>query len=133
MCSVNRETEAARPTDRKAIGDWGEKAARGYLEKHGYKILEQNYRCARGEIDLIAIDGDCLVFIEVKTRSSDLFGPPQEAVDARKKKKLIELAEIYIDRHPNTLPDWRIDVLAISLQQDGRVGSFELIQDAVEG
>ena len=71
-----------------ALGIYGEKLALKYLKKQKYKILEKNFRCALGEIDIVAKDGGFLVFVEVKTRSSNAFGEPMEAVDFYKQRKL---------------------------------------------
>ena len=78
-----------------ALGIAGEKKAVKFLKKHKYKILEKNYRCALGEVDVIARQGETLVFVEVKTRSSCLFGRPCEAVDEQKQEKLRRLALYY--------------------------------------
>lgn len=78
-----------------ALGIYGEKLALKYLKKQKYKILEKNFRCALGEIDIVAKDGEFLVFIEVKTRSSNAFGEPMEAVDFYKQRKLSKLAVYY--------------------------------------
>ena len=72
-----------------ALGIYGEKLALKYLKKQKYKILEKNFRCALGEIDIVAKDGEFLVFVEVKTRSSNAFGEPMEAVDFYKQRKLL--------------------------------------------
>lgn len=77
------------------LGIWGEREAKKFLKKRGYHILEQNYRCKLGEVDIIATLGDYLVFIEVKTRASNAFGLPMEAVDSAKQRKLLRLAEYY--------------------------------------
>lgn len=81
----------------KVIGNFGEKVAREYLLEKGYKILTTNYSCRFGEIDIIAFDGNCLVFIEVKTRTNDKYGHPQNAVNYWKKKHLELTARNYID------------------------------------
>ena len=78
-----------------ALGIYGEKLALKYLKKQKYKILEKNFRCALGEIDIVAKDGGFLVFVEVKTRSSNAFGEPMEAVDFYKQRKLSKLAVYY--------------------------------------
>ncbi len=81
----------------KFIGNFGEKVARDYLIKNGYKILTMNYSCRFGEIDIVALDGNCLVFVEVKTRTNDKYGHPQNAVNYWKKKHLELTARNYID------------------------------------
>lgn len=78
-----------------ALGVSGEKRAAKFLKKHKYKIIEKNFRCALGEVDIIAKQGETLVFIEVKTRSSCAFGRPAEAVDEVKQQKLRRLALYY--------------------------------------
>ncbi len=80
----------------KYLGNRGEDIAEQYLKKQGYKILEKQYRCPRGEADLIAETGHWLIFIEVKTRTNINFGLPCEAVDFRKQKKYIQIAEWYL-------------------------------------
>ena len=77
------------------LGDYGEKLAAKYLKKHKYKILEQNYTCPIGEIDIIAKDKGTLVIVEVKTRTSKLYGAPAEAVDEYKQRKLHRLGLYY--------------------------------------
>lgn len=82
----------------KNIGDFGEECARKYLENNGYKILATNYNCRFGEIDIIALDNKCLVFIEVKTRTSLKYGAPEYAVNYYKKKHLFLSARCYIEQ-----------------------------------
>ena len=81
---------------KKLLGSVGEKAAVKFLKKQGFKILETNYKNLFGEIDIIAKDGEYTVFTEVKTRSSDAFGAPSEAVDFKKRKKYEMIAQGYI-------------------------------------
>ena len=115
---------------KKELGDLGEKAARAYLEKRGYKVLESNFRSREGEIDLIALHGEVVVFAEVKARTSHALGTPQEAVTPRKLEKIKNVALEYLATHPDLPPDWRIDVLALDMDQGGRVKSLELIANA---
>ena len=79
----------------KRLGAQGEKAARGYLKRSGWKILEKNYKNPFGEIDIIAKRGDVIAFIEVKTRLSDKYGTPSEAVGNQRKLKYINGANFY--------------------------------------
>lgn len=81
----------------KVVGNLGEQTAKNYLIKNGYKILTTNYSCRFGEIDIIAMDKECLVFIEVKTRTSGKYGHPENAVNYWKKKHLELTARNYID------------------------------------
>lgn len=76
------------------LGRRGERAAEKYLRRHGYRIVTRNFRAAGAEIDLIAMDGDTLVFVEVKTRRNRAAGAPEEAVDARKQSRMRRAAEV---------------------------------------
>jgi putative endonuclease len=104
---------------KQALGKLGEQLAATYLQKRGFKIIERNFHARYGEIDLIAQDKDTLVFVEVKTRSSDQFGSPEEAVTARKLRGIMQTAHVYAAmHHAESLPQ-RIDVVAIRIQQGG--------------
>jgi putative endonuclease len=94
------------------LGKKGEEIALKYLKDKGYKILDINWRFNKDEIDIIARDNDSLVIIEVKTRSTDYFGPPEDAVDERKEKYLIRATEAYIDKN-NLDIDSRFDIISI--------------------
>ena len=78
------------------LGRRGERAAEKYLRRNGYRIVKRNFRAAGAEIDLVAMDGDVLVFVEVKTRRSRDAGAPEEAVDERKQKQIRRAAEIFV-------------------------------------
>lgn len=84
---------------RQLFGQEGEIAAARYLQQKGYRILAKNLRSSLGELDLVAEDGEVLVFVEVKARQTDRFGGAIHAVDERKQKKLIQLASQYLARH----------------------------------
>ncbi len=99
---------------RRVLGLRGEARAERFLRKKGFKILERNFRCPLGEIDIVAMDGKTLVFVEVKTRSTNRFGTPAEAVDARKRARLRRLALYYIKGHYRTEPPIRFDIIGIS-------------------
>jgi putative endonuclease len=102
-------------TDKKqALGRWGEDEAARYLQERGYEILERNYHTARGELDIIARRDDVLVFVEVKTRSSNRFGYPEDAVTARKQARMQKAAENYFENHPECPETWQFDILAIT-------------------
>jgi len=114
--------------DNISIGKKGEDEALKVLKKNGYRIIERNYRCRYGEVDIIAQDGDTMVFVEVKTRGSDRFGPPQQSVDLRKQRHIISVSQTYLaHRGPADCPV-RFDVVSIELR-DGRY-STEIIRDA---
>lgn len=105
--------------DRKKIGNWGEQQACEYLENKGFKILDKNYRCRLGEIDLIALDGDCLVFIEVKTRTSVSYGFPAESIGKRKQNKYIKMASIYAKGKGIYGASFRFDVVEVMIKGPG--------------
>lgn len=121
----------ATPSSRKQIGDFGEKLALKYLRKRGYRIRETNFRCREGEIDIIAQDKDYLVFVEVRTRRGSDFGTPEESLTMAKKERLISLALAYLQTNRNLPPLWRLDVVAIELDQDNQISRIELIQNAI--
>ncbi|PIS05241.1 MAG: YraN family protein [Candidatus Buchananbacteria bacterium CG10_big_fil_rev_8_21_14_0_10_42_9] len=101
---------------KKELGFWGEKIARKYLRKIGYREEQSNFNTRRGEIDLIMYDGPTLVFIEVKTRTSQNFGLPEEAVTSDKLSALVQAAYRYINFHPEVIDDFRIDVIAVDIR-----------------
>jgi len=121
-----------RVMDRQEVGKLGEKEARNFLKKRGYRIRETGFRCRHGEIDIIAQRKDWLVFVEVRTKSNLEFGTPEESITAAKKKKLVTLALTYTSTHQNLPPLWRIDVVAIELDDKGKTKRIELIENAVE-
>jgi putative endonuclease len=118
--------------DRQEVGKLGEKAARKFLKKRGYRIRETNFSCHHGEIDIIAQKKDWLVFVEVRTKSNLDFGTPEESITQTKKKKLIASALTYTTTHQDLPSLWRIDVVAIELDDKGKPRRIELIENAVE-
>jgi len=116
---------------RRDTGILGEKLAKDFLEKQGYHILQTNYRCPEGEIDIIARHKDYLVFIEVRAKRSLEFGSPEESITQTKMERLITVAYHYQQDHDNLPPLWRIDVVAIELDQKGKPLRIELIENAV--
>ncbi len=118
---------------RRETGILGEKLARDFLKKRGYRILETNYRCPEGEIDIVARHKDSLVFIEVRTKSGLEFGSPEESITATKMEKLRAVAAHYQQTHDNLPALWRIDVVAIELDRNNRPLRIELIENAVGG
>jgi putative endonuclease len=117
--------------ERRETGILGEKIASEFLKKRGYRIVEANYRCPEGEVDLIAEHKDYLVFIEVRTKRSLAFGTPEESITAAKREKLRVLAARYRQTHDNLPQLWRIDVVAVELDKIGRPSRIELIENAV--
>jgi len=118
--------------DRQEVGKLGEEAARKFLKKQGYRIRETGFRCPRGEIDIIAQKKDCLVFVEVRTKISLDFGTPEESITAAKKERLIASALTYTNTHQNIPSLWRIDVVAIELDEKGKIRRIEHIENAIE-
>ena len=116
---------------RKELGDIGEKLAMEFLKKKGYRIRETNFRCREGEIDIIAKKKDCLVFVEVRTKTTSDFGSPEESVTSAKKRKLIASALVYLNSHKDLPNIWRIDFVGIELDQDSKVRRIELIENAL--
>lgn len=119
-------------TEKRRLGDLGEELAIRYLKKHNYKILGTKWQKRIGEIDIVAQDQNkTLVFIEVKTRKSASFGPPQEAVNPLKQRKLIKTAQYYIlENYKHDVP-WRIDVIAVDLDSKKQVGHIRHFKNAV--
>lgn len=109
-------------------GQSGEKLAVEFLRKQGFKIIETNFKCKTGEIDIVAREKDTLVFVEVKTRSSVQFGLPEEAVNFRKIQHIIKSAQIYRMIHKNLPVGDRIDVVAIE-KEGSVINRLELIRN----
>ena len=99
---------------RKRLGREGEDVAAGFLKKKGYKLVERNYRCKTGEVDLIVLDRKVIVFVEVKTRTDHSFGSPFEAVEARKQRKMIQAARFFLHERKLHQRDARFDVVGVS-------------------
>lgn len=118
---------------RKKLGAWGESLAASHLEEQGYEILERNWRCKRGEIDLVAEAGTLLVFVEVKTRRGRAMGTPEEGLTTRKAQKLMDLAQIYLYENEIEERTWRIDLVAVELSRQGKLLRCEHIPNAVRG
>lgn len=119
-------------TGRQRLGRWGENLAANELAQRGYTILDRNWRCAYGELDLIARDAAWLVAIEVRTRRSQAFGSPEESLTAAKQARLAAAMQIYVQSVGWSGP-WRIDVVAIVVREHNQVDRFTLIKNAVGG
>jgi putative endonuclease len=115
--------------DRIALGRRGERIAERHLRRKGYRILERNFRGAGAEIDLVAMDGETLVFVEVKTRRTTATGTPQEAVNAHKQRHLRRAGEVYALSHRAHDRPMRFDVVAI-VEDGGGHRRLELLKDA---
>ncbi|MCR6544669.1 YraN family protein [Dehalobacterium formicoaceticum] len=115
---------------RLATGKLGEDMAAAELKQRGYRIVSRNFRCRLGEIDIIGeLDGR-LIFIEVKTRTSLAFGLPQETVHYRKQEKIKKVAQFYLAATGQFQRDIGFCVVAVQLDQEGKVKKIEVIEDA---
>jgi putative endonuclease len=118
-------------TGRSALGAEGERVAKVYLQAKGFRILHENYSTPLGEIDLIAREGEVVVFVEVKTRASGEYGPPQASVTRQKQRQIVKVAELFLQRHKLSGAACRFDVVAVTFagSQAGRP-EILLIRDA---
>lgn len=107
----------------------GEDLACEYLNKKGYKILERNFRKGYGEIDIICEKNKILVFVEVKTRTSDKFGAPLEAITYYKLKSLIKTAEFYKLLNPKLPDEMRMDAISVLLDKNNNLVNIEHIEN----
>jgi putative endonuclease len=101
------------PDERQLLGAEGERAAEKFLRRQRYTIVERNYRCASGEVDLIALDRSTIVFVEVKTRTQPGFGSPFEAVDSRKQRQIQRTAQYYLTKNRLHERNARFDVVGV--------------------
>ncbi len=120
------------PNARGQLGARGERIAREHLESKGYLILDTNFRCPWGEIDIVAQDEEFLVFVEVRTRKSLEYGAPEESLSRRKRGRLIATAETYMQSHPKLREQWRIDLIAVRVDSRGAVSRVYHIENAVQ-
>lgn len=116
---------------RKATGRAGEDLAAAHLLREGYRVLCRNFRSQLGELDIIAEDGDTVVFVEVRTRHSPSPVLPEETVNTPKMRRLVRLAEQYMSTQIREDRPWRVDVVAVELSPGGAVQRIELFQDAL--
>jgi putative endonuclease len=112
----------------KSLGRQGEELAAEFLSNKHYKILERNYRWARGEIDIVAEKADTLIFVEVKTSRGASFGPPETWVDARKQQQIGRVAERYLQEKEIDGVDCRFDVVAVTFR--GKTWDIKHIENA---
>jgi putative endonuclease len=117
--------------DRQSLGQRGEALAVQHLTQAGYTILDRNVRTRYGEIDVVARDGACTVFVEVRTVASGLMAP-EESVTPRKQRRVAALGRAYLARHGLADTDWRADVVAITVTRDGRPPRITHIVNAIE-
>jgi putative endonuclease len=111
-----------RRTPRQRLGDFGERQAARFLEARGHRLVARGWRCPAGEIDLVTLHGDELVFVEVRTRRGERLGTPEESIDARKAARLLALGDHFLAAHPEHEGRiWRVDLVAIVLNAAGRI------------
>ncbi len=97
------------------LGSWGERLAGRFLQDNGYQILTTNYRCRYGEVDIVALDGEELVFVEVRTRRSGSFGAPEESLSRAKLRRLFAASQLYLQEGGKEDAPWRVDLVSISI------------------
>ena len=115
--------------DRVAVGREAERHVADELKVRGWEIVERNYACRGGEIDIIARKGGTMVFVEVKARSTDEYGTAEEAVDERKQKRIIKAAGKYLAEHDTGCENFRFDAAIVDIC-DGEYDVREIIEDA---
>lgn len=120
------ETVMAMAVNKQELGRIGENYVAADLEKKGIAILERNFRCRRGEIDLIAQEGDQVIFIEVKARRGTGFGLPEESVGLAKQKRLRLVASFYLLQWQGCVPNCRFDVYSLMFDKEDRIVSLEV-------
>jgi putative endonuclease len=121
-------TGARRSDPRRQLGNTGEDAAAAWYRARGFEVLARNWRVREGEIDLVVRRASTIVFCEVKTRSSDRFGVPAEAVTPAKQRRLRTLAMLWLEAHPGTRGELRFDVASVT--PSGEQPSVEIVEHA---
>lgn len=116
----------------KSLGTYGEDLAEQFLREKGYYIIQKNFRCRLGEIDIIASDKNYITFIEVKTRYNNHYGSPAEAITISKQKKLYKLAQVYIFQKRLINYNFRFDVIEVLIDSKTNNPNINLIQDAFQ-
>ncbi len=118
---------------RQGLGARGEQLAAEHLERQGYVIVDTNWRCAAGEVDIIGREGEVLAFVEVRTRRGRRGPTPEQSLTPAKQAKLIEVARTYLQEHALTDARWRIDFVAVEMDRRGVLQRIELLRNAVTG
>lgn len=115
------------------LGQRGEALAVEKLQGLGYEIVRRNYRCAGGEVDIVARLNAVWAFVEVRTRRGLAFGTPEQSITPRKRAHMLAAAQAYLAEHDLIDVDWRLDVVAIELSAQGELLRIDLIENAVTG
>ena len=121
-----------RKRSTKEIGDAAERHAQRLLKRSGYRILDTNYRAAGSEVDIVASKGAAIVFVEVRSKSTDRFGSPRQSIGRTKQRRLTRAAIAFLKSRRLSNTSWRFDVVEVILRPDGEVASAEIIENAFE-
>jgi putative endonuclease len=122
---------------RKTLGNLGERLAAGKLTEKGYRIISTNWRCEIGELDIVAWHGDCLTFIEVRTRRGVRAGTPEESITPAKRQRLQNLVDAYLISHTELQdgkgqpPPCRVDLAAVEFEPGGKLVRLDLIENII--
>ena len=122
---------------RKTLGNLGELLAAGKLTEMGYRIISTNWRCEIGELDIVAWHGDCLTFVEVRTRRGGRAGTPEESITPVKRQRLQNLVEAYLISHTELQdgkgqpPPCRVDLAAVEFEPGGKLVRLDLIENII--
>ena len=120
------------PTSRTRLGTWGEGLAGRFLQDKGYIILATNYRTSYGEVDIVARDGEELVFVEVRTRRGGSFGAPEESLSKAKVRRLLNTCQEYVQNTAGEDAEWRIDLVCIYLGPGRQVQRIQHLPHAIQ-
>jgi len=121
----------ATDAPRRTLGHFGEAIAEGYLRRQGYEIIARNWRCRQGEIDLVARQGGDWVFVEVRTRRGASCGTAEESVTPAKQRRLVRLAQSFLQAEGLEDVPWRIDLVAVEVDGAGRPARVEVLPAAI--
>ena len=116
---------------RRSLGRFGEVVAEGFLRRRGYEIVERNWRCRQGELDLVARQGGDWVIVEVRARRGDRCGTPEESLTPAKQRRLLRTAAAFFQQRGLEDVPWRIDLVAVEIDRAGRPARIEVIPAAV--
>jgi putative endonuclease len=118
---------------RRGLGQRGEELAVAELKRRGYTIRQRNWRCAAGEVDIVAEHDGWLVFVEVRARRGSDLGTPEASITTAKRSRLIQVAQSYLAEFERGEVDWRIDVVAVELTRGGKLVRVDVYENAVTG
>jgi putative endonuclease len=127
MTSPMPKPNAPRPNHNRSTGQLGEQLACEALQRRGYEIVAQGWHCPRGEVDIVARDGECWVFVEVKTRRGRRAGLPEDGLTRRKIARVTEIAQVYLSDHVLVNVNWRVDFVAVELDSQDRVLRLQVV------